>query len=108
MKDDLNKFFSEMRKEDEKKEVPSFEKIISKSKATSNGYGLQLGIAASVLLASFLFLNREKEEAFTNEDAIVIEFSNDTPDMFPVILEEPTLDTWESPTAILMEDFADF
>ncbi|MFT4733980.1 MAG: hypothetical protein ACI9DJ_001084 [Algoriphagus sp.] len=55
MKDDFIKFFSEMRKADEKEELPSFEAMMPKPKVTSINYDLQSGITASVLLACSYF-----------------------------------------------------
>jgi hypothetical protein len=43
MKDDFIKFFSEMRKADEKEELPSFEAMMPKPKVTSINYDLQSG-----------------------------------------------------------------
>ena len=111
MKDDLNKFFSKVRKTDEKEGVPSFEVMLPKARAKKTVYLIPIGIAAVILVLMLFTFNQNEtgsSEELLTENALIIEFSDESPETSFTNSDEPGMDTWESPTAILIDDFADF
>lgn len=100
-----------MRKADEKEGVPPFEAMLPKAKAKKMVHLISIGIAAVILVLMLFIFNQNEtgsSEELLTENALIIEFSNESPETNFTNSDEPGMDTWESPTAILIDDFADF
>lgn len=106
MKDDDNNiesFFNEMKKADERLEVPPFALPAKTRKFSVFAYGIAAAVA---LLVAVVWLNRSNGNDQRPAHEILIEINNhelETRSLMPP--GEEGLSDWESPTDFLAEDF---
>ncbi|MEP1087249.1 hypothetical protein [Algoriphagus sp.] len=97
----LERFFSQMKKKDEQLKIPDFPEV----KAQKFGLWIPTGIAASIGLAFLVFQDPTPIES-TAPEVVIITLQEDENQNQHFTIEETTfLDTWESPTASLLTDY---
>jgi hypothetical protein len=97
----IKSFFEDMRMKDQNLEIPVF----LKPKTRSINWIIPVGIAASLLLAGFLFFEKEPVSE-TPAEVIIITLEEGPNDEQQFKIKESTyLDTWESGTSSLLTEF---
>ncbi|PZX52671.1 hypothetical protein [Algoriphagus chordae] len=97
----LEKFFAQMKKQDEQLETPAFPEV----KTRKFGFWIPAGIAASMSLA-FLFVQEPTPVESVSPEVVIITLQEDEHQNQQFTIEESTfLDTWESPTASLLTEY---
>ncbi|GGG15316.1 hypothetical protein GCM10011344_14900 [Dokdonia pacifica] len=102
---DIKSFFEDMRKEDSKHTIPEFEEVFPEKKTSKLRYLLPIGIAASLLLGFGVWTKNPKTTE--QEEALVITIENQESTTETLLLEDPSVFSWESSTASLINDFND-
>jgi hypothetical protein len=97
----IKSFFEDMRTKDQNLEIPAF----PKSKTRSINWLIPVGIAASLFLAGFLFLEKEPEMKAPAEVIIITLEEGPNQEQQFKITESTYLDTWESGTSSLLTEF---
>lgn len=103
MKNDelIESFFEDMRNADQNLEVPAF----PETKTRKINWVIPVGVAASLMLAGFLFFEKEPESKSPAEVIIItLEQGPNQTQQFS-IKESTYLDTWESSTSSLLTEF---
>ena len=97
----LERFFNQMKKQDEQLEIPDFPEV----KTRKFSFWIPAGIAASMLFA-FLFIQEPTPVESASPEVVIITLqSDDQGDQHFTIEESTFLDTWESPTASLLTEY---
>ncbi|MFC5626399.1 hypothetical protein [Algoriphagus winogradskyi] len=97
----LERFFDQMKKQDERIEIPAFPEV----KTRKFGFWIPAGIAASMIFA-FLFIQEPAPIESTTPEVVIITLVEDENQNQHFTIEESTfLDTWESPTASLLTEY---
>jgi len=97
----IESFFRDMRKADQNLEVPAF----PESKTRKINWLIPIGIAASLMLAGFLFFEK-KPEVKAPAEIIIITLENGPNHEQQFKIQESTyLETWESNTSSLLTEF---
>lgn len=97
----IESFFKDMRKADQNLEVPAF----PESKTRKINWLIPVGIAASLVLAGFLFFEKEPEVKAPAEVIIITLENGPNHDQQFKIQESTYLETWESSTSSLLTEF---
>lgn len=98
----LERFFDQMKKQDERLETPAFPEV----KVRKFNLWIPAGIAASMIFA-FLFIPKPaaRVEEPTTEVVIITLQEDENQNQHFTIEERTFLDTWESPTASLLTEY---
>lgn len=97
----LDRFFDQMKKQDEQLEVPAFPEIQTRKIS----FWIPAGIAASMGLA-LLFIQKPTLVETVAPEVVIITLQEDENQNQQFTIEESTfLDTWESPTASLLSEY---
>ncbi len=104
--EDLKKFFMAMRKEEVQHAIPEFESLFPKKKPSKIRYVVPLGIAATVLIGLGLWTERPQPIDPIEETLYITIGEEERPTDILLPQEDPMM-TWESSTAILINDFND-
>ncbi len=97
----LDRFFDQMKKQDEHLEIPAFPEV----KTRKLGFWIPAGIAASMIFA-FLFIQKPTPVERPAPEVVIITLHEDENHNQHFTIEESTfLDTWESPTASLLTEY---
>lgn len=97
----IESFFKDMRRADQNLEVPAF----PESKTRKINWLIPVGIAASLVLAGFLFFEKEPEVKAPAEVIIITLENGPNHEQQFKIQESTYLDTWESGTSSLLTEF---
>lgn len=97
----IESFFKDMRKADQNLEVPAF----PESKTRKINWLIPVGIAASLVLAGFLFFEKEPEVKVPAEVIIITLENGPNHEQQFKIQESTYLETWESNTSSLLTEF---
>jgi hypothetical protein len=104
--DNLKAFFAQMREEDEQILIPEFEQLKKKIPSSGRRYSIQIGVAASILLFLSLYFGlttRTDEQQYP--ELVIIISGKEEMNTRSLLEEDITIDTWESHTAFLINDF---
>ncbi|WP_339757930.1 hypothetical protein [Algoriphagus aquimarinus] len=97
----LERFFDQMKKQDEQLEIPAFPEV----KSRKFSFWIPTGIAASMAFA-FLFIQKPEPIEPVSPEVVIITLQEDENQDQHFTIEESTfLDTWESPTASLLTEY---
>jgi hypothetical protein len=97
----IESFFEDMRKADQNLDVPPF----PETKTRKTNWFIPVGVAASLMLAGFLFFEKETEIK-TPAEVIIITLEQGPNHEQQFKIEESTyLETWESSTSSLLTEF---
>ena len=102
---DIKSFFEDMRKKDTKHEIPEFEELLPEKKTSKLRYLLPTGIAAALLLGFGIWTKNSKTTK--QEEELVITIENQELITEIVLFDDPSVFSWESSTASLINDFND-
>ena len=103
---DINDFFANLSKEDSELSIPEFEEIYPQKSRFGRRIIFPVGIAASVLILLGLFFFRVQERDIGESEAVIIVLSEQEESNTRSLMEgEEMIDTWESPTSSLIDDF---
>ncbi len=98
---ELKRFFTEMKKQDEVVLIPDF----PETKVNAVNWWMPIGIAASLLLGGFIWMNQSPEPEL-HKDMIIISLEKGENDMQEIKIEEKAyIDTWESGSSSLLTEF---
>ncbi len=97
----IESFFKDMRRADQNLEVPAF----PESKTRKINWLIPVGIAASLVLAGFLFFEKEPEVKAPAEVIIITLENGPNHEQQFKIQESTYLDTWESGSSSLLTEF---
>ena len=104
MKKDIETYFKELKKEDRKISISSFETFIPRKRNTIQRY-LPIGIAASLLLVFTLFFNEKEQDHIENQEVVIL-LEQDSSSQ--ILLEQETsIYDWEPSSSFLINDFND-
>ena len=97
----LERFFDQMKKQDEQIEIPAFPEV----KIRKFSFWIPAGIAATMAFV-FLFMQEPATVESAPPEIVIITLQEDENQNQHFTIEETTfLDTWESPTASLLTDY---
>jgi len=97
----INRFFAEMKKQDEQLEIPAFPAV----KTRKISLWIPAGIAASAAF-TILFMREPAPVEHVSPEVVIITLQEDENQNQHFIIEESTfLETWESPTSSLLTDY---
>ena len=97
----LERFFDQMKKQDEQLEIPDFPEV----KTRRFALWIPAGIAASMLFA-FFFIHEPDPLESAPAEVVIITLQEDENQIQHFTIEESTfLETWESPTASLLTEY---
>lgn len=103
--DNIQDFFSEMRKKDEQTPTPEFDELIKRRPRWRKIFFTSLAAAASLIIAwNFYFTEDKKTNAEENELVIILS-SKDEITTQSLISIDPSINSWESPSDFLIDDF---
>jgi len=97
----IESFFEDMRQADQNLDIPAFP--VSKTRKTD--WLIPVGVAASMLLAGFLFFEKEPEVKAAAEVIIITLEQGPNHEQQFKIEESTYLETWESSTSSLLTEF---
>jgi hypothetical protein len=97
----IESFFEDMRKADQSLDVPAF----PETKNKKINWLIPVGLAASILLAGFLFFEKEPEVKAPAEVIIITLEQGPNHEQQFKIEESTYLETWESSTSSLLTEF---
>lgn len=104
--DDIKDFFVEMRKADDQVWIPEFEELKEKKRHSGRRYFIPMGVAASILILLSLYFNIEKKTDMPKNGELVIILSDEEQmNTRSLLARESTIDSWESPSGSLIDDF---
>ncbi len=97
----LQRFFSDMKKQDQELPVPQF----PETQVKSIHWWIPTGIAASLLLGCFWFIKLSQAPQAPSEVIIISLETNEQNEQQITIEEKAYIDTWEPTTSSLLTDF---
>ncbi len=97
----IESFFEEMKANDQNLEIPPF----PEKQPKKINWIIPIGIAASLLLAGFLFYEKAPEPEVPAEVIIITLEEGPNQEQQFKITESTYLDTWESSTSSLLTEF---
>ena len=104
--DDVGYFFREMRKADDQVLIPEFEDLVEKKQRSIRSYIIPLGVAASILMLLIFYLRIDKISDMPKSGELVIIVSEkEELSTGSLLTSENTIDSWESPSSSLIDDF---
>ena len=104
--DDIDYFFKEMRKQDDQVLIPEFEDLIEKKQHSKRRYIIPLGVAASILMLLIFYFSIERiSDMPKSEELVIIVSEKEELSTESLLVSESTIDSWESPSSSLIDDF---
>jgi hypothetical protein len=103
--DNIKDFFSEMRKKDEQVPIPEFAELIRKRPQWRRMLFPSLGAAASILIALHFYLDADKERNIQENELVIILSGKTEINTQSLVSGEPSINSWESPSDFLIDDF---
>jgi len=103
---DIKSFFDDMRQEDLKNKIPDFEEVLPPKRKSTIRYLIPASIAACLLVGIGIGILNQKPEIQPEENTVVITLENKTTTE-TLLLDDPSVFSWESETDALINDFND-
>ena len=109
--DPISSYFNELKEEDSRRGIPDFHELYPETGKIRVLGGPLIGIAASLLLGMFMYKFMYEVSVPEGSEEIVIELSssNSNSNSYEILNSDvPSIDSWQSPTNSLINDFNDF
>lgn len=103
--DNIQEFFSEMRKKDAQMPMPEFDELISKRPQWRKMFFASLAAAASIIIALNFYFAEDKKANVPEHELVIIISGEGGINTESLISVEPTINSWESPSDFLIDDF---
>ena len=107
--DPISSYFNELKEEDSRRGIPDFHEVYPETGKIRILRGSLIGIAASLLLGIFMYKFMYNVSVPEGSEVIVIELSSSNSNSYEILNSDvPSIDSWQSPTNSLINDFYDF
>jgi hypothetical protein len=103
--DNIQDFFSEMRKKDDQTPIPEFDELIKKRPRRRKMFFTSLAVAASLLIAVIFYFDVDEKTNIPENELVIIFSDENEINTQSLISIEPSMNSWKSPSDFLIDDF---
>jgi hypothetical protein len=103
--DEIERFFKDMRRNDQDGSIPEFEEMAGKPKHGKRKFLVPIGIAATLVVFWLYFNNQNTDDNMETGEIVVTLVQSESEGTDILLDQETTFDSWQSPTSYFVDDF---